>query len=313
MRPKLRARRDEGDGCGVGNADQVIAGLAARQRGIVTRPQLIGAGIERGAIKRRLRAGRLHSVHRGVYLVGHAVPPDGAREMAAVLACGAGALVSHRSAAHLWQLLRCPANQPPVDITLVRRDAGARTGIRTHRVRSLDRGDVQTLRGLPLTTPARTLLDLAAAVSRPELERAFAEAQARRLVNDGGIADQLDRNPGRAGVRALRRLVERGPALTRSEAERRMLGLIRAAHLPAPRVNTRLGPYEVDFLWTRQRLVVEVDGYAYHGNRRAFEGDRERDARLAAAGYTVIRITWRQLTSGPEAVVARLAAALVVR
>jgi len=293
----------------------VIAALAARQRGVVSRGQLLAAGLEGGAIKRRLRTGRLHPVHRGVYLAGHPTPMDGAREIAAILACGSGAVASHRSAAHLWQLLPYPANSGPVDVTLPGPKLGGRAGIRIHHVEALDQRDVRAIHGIPITTPARTLFDLAAVVSTGELERALAEAQVRRLVRRGDLVDQLERNGGRRGVRVLRQALEvaGGPAATRSEAERRMLALLRAAELPPPRVNARVGRYEVDFLWSERRLVAEVDGYAYHANRRAFERDRERDAALAAAGYTVLRVTWRQLVSTPEALIARLAAALAAR
>ncbi|MGH2993241.1 MAG: endonuclease domain-containing protein [Solirubrobacterales bacterium] len=182
-------------------------------------------------------------------------------------------------------------------------------------MRALDRCDVRAVDGIPVTSPARSLLDLASVLPTSELERALAEAQVRRIVTRRALVDQLERNRGRSGVRALRRAVEvpGGPAATRSEAERRLLRLVRAAELPVPRVNARLGRYEVDFMWREQRLVAEVDGYAYHANRRAFERDRERDAALAAAGYTVLRLTWRQLVNTPEAVVARLAAVLAAR
>lgn len=290
-----------------------IAQLAGRQRGVVARRQLLALGLESDAIKRRLRAGRLHSVHRGVYLVGHEAAPAGALEMAAVLACGAGAVVSHRSAARLWKLLPYPAASTPGEVTLVERDAGVRSGIRPHRVRTLPRRDVRTVNGIPTTAPARTLLDLAAVVSPDELDRAFAEAQVRRLVNTRALTDQIERNPGRRGLRGLRGLVEAGPAPTRSRAERLFLRLIRDAELPSPQVNSKLGPDEVDFLWAEHRLVVEIDGFGSHGNRRAFERDRVRDAKLAAAGYTVMRVTWRQLVARPEAVAARLAAALAIR
>ena len=134
-----------------------------------------------------------------------------------------------------------------------------------------------------------------------------------RLVDARGLESQIERNPGRRGVRALRRLVDSGPARTRSEAERRLLRLVREARLPKPRLNARVAGLEVDFLWPDQRLIVEVDGYAFHRGRRAFERDRQRDAALAAQGYTVLRVTWRQLVYEPQAVVARIAAALAVR
>jgi very-short-patch-repair endonuclease len=253
----------------------------------------------------------------------HAREPDGdgcavidaGRAIAAITARKRGVVTSHLSAANLHQLLHYPSQPSPVDVTVVGRQVARRPGIRIHRVRSLDRRDVRAIDRVPLTTPARTLLDLAAVVSTSQLERALAEAQVRRLTTPAALRDQLERNRGRAGTRALRKLVEipGGPAPTRSEAERRLLRLVRAAGLPRPLVNTQVGRLEVDFLWPAQRLVVEVDGFRFHSSRATFERDRERDAVLAASGYTVVRVTWRQLVDEPEAVVARIAAALAVR
>jgi very-short-patch-repair endonuclease/predicted transcriptional regulator of viral defense system len=315
MRGKLHAGGADGDECAVIDADRTIAAIAGRQRGLVTRTPLLAAGIDSRAIERRLRAGRLHAVHRGIYLVGHPVMPGGARELAALMACGRGAVVSHLSAANLHRLLPYRAQSGPVDITVVGRQVARRPGIRIHRVRSLDRRDVRTIDRIAITTPARTVLDLAVVVSTSQLERALAEAQVRRLTTRAALLDQLERNRGRAGTRALRTLVEvsGGPAPTRSEAERRLLRLVGAAGLPRPLVNTRVGRLEVDFMWSAQRLVVEVDGFRYHSSRASFESDRQRDAQLAASGYTVVRVTWRQLVNEPEAVVARLATALAVR
>ncbi|MGH2992528.1 MAG: DUF559 domain-containing protein [Solirubrobacterales bacterium] len=290
--------------------EREIAALAARQRGVVTRPQLLDIGLTRAAIDNRVKAARLHAVHRGVYLVGHAVPAEGARELAAVLACGPGSVISHRSAAALWRVLSVVRED--LDVTVPGRFQGHRPGIRVHRVAALDRGDVRRARGIPVTTPARTLLDLAAAVSPRELERALAEVHARRLAQDKELVALLARFPRRRGVTALRALIEadKVPALTRSEAEERLLTLIRRAKLPSPELNVRLGAHEVDLLWRDQRLVVEVDGFRYHSSRAAFERDRVRDAELGARGLRVIRVTWRQIVEGPEALVARIATAL---
>jgi very-short-patch-repair endonuclease len=304
-----------GDGCRVRNTtDRVIAALAARQRGVISRDQLLAAGVRDNPIKHRVRAGRLHPLHRGVYLVGHSVPADGARELAALLACGERSVLSHTTAARQWRLIP-GVPDAEIEITLVAHHAGTRPGIRVHRVSSLARKDVRTLDGLRVTTPARTLLDLAAVVRPAPLERALADALARNLVSERQITDQLTRNPGRPGTPTLRAAagLDGGPALTRSEAERRLLALIRAADLPIPHTNARVCRYEVDFLWPEHRLVVEVDGYAFHSHRRAFERDRERDAALAATGYLVIRVTWRQLTANPAAVTARIASALASR
>jgi very-short-patch-repair endonuclease len=288
-----------------------IAVIAARQCGVVTRRQLRDAGIGPEAIKRRIRGGLLHPVHRGVYLVGHPVPPAGAREMAAVLACGPNAYVSHTAAAFLHELLSHPAQPAPVHVTVAERDCGRRPGIEVHRVQHLPPDEIGRLDGIPLTSPARTLIDLSA-TSHAGLEQALAEAQVRRLVT---AVQLLQRAEGRSGAKRLRRLVgsQHGPALTRSEAERRMLTLIRKAALPSPKTNAQLNGYEVDFLWSESKLVVEVDGFAFHSTRAAFERDRARDAALVAAGYAVVRVTWRQLVEQPEAVVARVAAAIATR
>ena len=290
--------------------ERAIAELASRQRGVVTRNQLRANGVSLAAIDHRLRSGRLHSLYRGVYLVGHAVPPRGARDLGAVLACGPGSVLSHRSAAALWRLH--PAQPTVVDVTVPGRRCDSKRGIRVHRVALLDRRDVRKLGGIPVTTPARTLLDLAADVRGRELERAVAEAEARRLTNRSQLLSLIARVAPRPGVAALRSLLtdDRRPALTRSEAEERLLALIRAAELPAPAVNVSVAGQEVDFLWPDRRLVVEVDGFAFHSHRAAFERDRKRDAVLAALGYRVIRVTWRQIVASPEAVVARIAGAL---
>jgi very-short-patch-repair endonuclease len=298
------------------NTDRLIAGLASKQRGVVSRAQLIAAGIHTDAIKLRARSGRLHPVHRGVYLVGHSKPMHGAREMAAVLACGPGAVASHVSAAHLLKLLPYPANPRPVDVTVPGgRDPAKRAGIRIHCVELLDRRDTRRVHSIPITTPARTLLDLATVLPPYLLERTIAEAQVRRLATRRDLLDQLRRNRGRRGTRVLRHVLdlEGGPAFTRSRAERRLLKLVRAADLPTPETNARLHGYEVDFLWRDQRLVVEFDSFRFHSPRARFERDRARDAALAAAGYTVIRVTWRQLVDTPELVVARIAGALALR
>jgi very-short-patch-repair endonuclease len=295
--------------------DAVIAQLASRQRGVVSVEQLHAAGFDTAAIKRRARAGRLHRVHRGVYLVGHAAAPERAAEVAALLACGVGSVVSHRSAARLWGLPTFRDWKTPVEITVPGRDPGRRPGITTYRARELEPRDRRRVDGLPATAPARTLLDLAAILPIAELEVVFLDAHARSLLKDGDVADTLSRHQGRRGAKALRSLVAfaaRG-GLTRSEAERRMLALVRAAALPDPRRNARVDRLEVDFLWPDQKVIVEVDGYAFHSGKRSFEGDRERDALLVARGYVVLRVTWRQLVARRDAVIARVAAALALR
>lgn len=250
----------------------------------MTREVLLDAGVTRRQIERRLEAGRLHRVHRGVYAVGHpALPPLGA-EQAALLAMGADAALSHTSAARVLGLL--PAGGP-VHVTHWGRHRQGPAAIRVHRVATPP--PTWTRDGMRITTPARTLADLTRAVDARTVVAATNEAQIRRLVP-----------PPADGF-------------TRREAERRLKALIRRARLPRPQHNARLQGYEVDVLWREHRLVAEVDGYAFHHTREAFERDRRRDTALHLAGYAVLRITWDRLTREPEAVVADLAAALATR
>jgi very-short-patch-repair endonuclease len=249
---------------------------------------------------------------RGVYLVGHRIAPLGAWEIAAVLACGKGAVVSHLSAARLLTLLPYPAQPRPIHVTVCGRQPNARPGIRRHRVRHLDPRDIRTRNRITVTTPARTILDLAGSEPHRVFERALAEAQARRLVTRRHLEAVLERNRRRPGAGVLRAALasEATPAWTRSEAEERFLALIRSAGLPPPEANVRLGPHEVDFLWRTKRLVVEVDGFRFHSSRAAFERDRVRDAELQAHGLRVMRVTWRQIADKPEVMLTRLDRAL---
>jgi very-short-patch-repair endonuclease len=290
--------------------DALIASIATRQYGVVSRSQLLAAGISDAAITTRIRRFRLHPLHRGVYAVGHTALVPLAREMAAVLACGEGAVVSHRTAAStIWHLI--DAIDDVIDITIPRSNR-RRPGLRVHRSRTLHPEDTQVVRGIPVTSVARTLVDLAEDVSDRELEVALDEATTRRLTTTASLTAAVERLHGRRGTSRLNGLLERDgePAFTRSEAEERLLALIRAANLSHPEVNARASRHTVDFIWRKQRLIVETDGYRFHSTRTAFERDRVRDAELTAAGFRVIRITWRQLEVEPLAIVARLAQAL---
>jgi very-short-patch-repair endonuclease len=232
--------------------------------------------------------------------------------MGAVLACGEGAVVSHLSAAHLWGLLPYPAQQRPIHVTVGTRHSRVRPGIRLHRAVRLDRDDIRTFQRIPVTTPARTILDLAGTERHRVFEQALAEAQARRLVTGRHLEAVLERSSRRPGAGVLRAALasEATPAWTRSQAEERFLALVRSAGLPEPEVNVRLGPYEVDFLWRAVGLVVEIDGYAYHASRAAFERDRLRDADLQADGLKVMRVTWRQIVHAADEVLGRVLRAL---
>jgi very-short-patch-repair endonuclease len=265
--------------------------FAARQHACVTAAQLAAAGCSARTIGRLVADGVLRRKHKGVYVLGPVEPPL-ARYAAALLAVRDGVL-SHHAAAAVYEILPPPGE---IDVTTTARGPRSRQGIRVHLATRLPPSAVRLHHRLRLTSPERTLRDLAK-TRHPQLERAAAEAHARRLVT----ARTLDAIVG-----------THDPAFTRSEAERRLLALVRAADLPPPRTNARLGPYEVDFLWPEQRLIVEVDGFAFHSSRAAFERDRARDADLHARGYRVIRVTWHQIARAPHVVVARLAAALAL-
>jgi very-short-patch-repair endonuclease len=288
-----------------------VAAVAERQKGNVTREQLIACGLGPDAVDNWVKSGRLISKHRGVYRLGHDAAPAYADEMAAVLACGDGAVLSHGSAARLWGLLSRPDSPRPISVLLAGRNPGLKPGIRIHRTRSLPRAETTRRHDIPVTTPTRTLLDLASEASTNTLARALNEAQVLGLARPADLLPLLAGHPRHRGASTLRALVG-GPdvAMTRSEAERRFLALTEAAKLPRPRVNARVGAYEVDFLWPGQRLVVEVDGFRFHSSRVAFERDHARGADLAAIGYTTIRVTWRQIADEPHALVARIAQAL---
>ena len=232
--------------------------------------------------------------------------------MAAVLACGDSAALSHRSAGALWRMVARDGWRGPIDVTLSRGARARRKGIHARLIRSIRADELTTFARIPVTTPARTLLDLAATLSPDRLERASAIAAREHPGVAGDIAKLLDRHPRSAGRSVLRSLLDRstGPELTRSEAESRFLALVRRSRLPPPAVNVRVEGLEVDFLWRRERLIVETDGFAFHGSPAAFERDRARDGRLLAAGYRVLRITWRQLESSPETVLVQVAQAL---
>lgn len=183
-----------------------------------------------------------------------------------------------------------------------------------HERQTLSTADTRILDGLPITSPARTLVDLAATMPLEALDIALAEAQVLRLVTPAAVRAALARAPRQPGTAALRGLLDGGHgAPTRSELERTMLRLLARAGLPRPRVNTRIARYEVDFAWPAHRLVVETDGWSAHGHRRAFERDRARDVDLQAGGWTVVRMTWRQLTAEPLRAAARLAQLLALR
>ena len=283
-----------------------LVALAREQHGVVTTRQLAALGLGRHWIAHRTRTGWLRRLHRGVYLVA-AIEPPLARPMAAALACGRGALVSHYPATVLRGLLPGPVDT--LEVTVVGRNARDRAGITVHRAAFLHPEDATSHHGIPVTSPARTLLDLATQATPRNLARAVEEALVLKLVTEHSLNAQFVRYPNHRGITATRQAMPQAPKLTRSEAERRLLELIRAAGLPEPETNVRVAGREVDFFWRDHALVVEVDGYAFHASRAAFERDRRRDVALRAHGIDTVRVSWTQIVDEPMALVALLARA----
>lgn len=284
--------------------DAAIAAIAERQHGVIARHQLTELGAGRGAIDRRVQRGRLHQVHRGVYGVGHAVLSREGRWIAAVLATGAGAVLSYQSAAALWGIR--PTARSQIDVTTPRK-LNARPGVHPHRA-VLSPDEITTTDRIPTTTPARTLLDLAAVLSNQAMAKAVNEAEVLRLADHVSLTELLKRHTNARGTKALRRILgSHLPPITRSELQDRFIAFLDDAVLPRPYVDTVIEGIEVDSVWPAHRLIAELDGYDIHATRRAFEDDRARDRRLQVRGWRVVRITWRQLHDNPKQLAAELA------
>lgn len=285
-------------------ADRKLAALAKRQHGVVSIRQLLALGITHDAVWARVAAGRLHRIHVGVYAVGHAKLSLRGRWMAAVLAYGRGALLSHRDAAALWGIRA--VTDGSIDVTMDTRAGRARRpGLTPHRCQ-IHSEDRKRLDGIPVTSVSRTLLDLAEVLDPHGLQRAYEEAARIRALDVGAIERLLARSNGRRGVGALRALLDYdpGPAADAvSELERLFCDLIRDAGLPMPSVNVLVEGFLVDAYWPAARLVVELDGYEYHRDREAFERDHAKLGRLRLAGYEVLPLTYLQVTEEPEWVV----------
>jgi very-short-patch-repair endonuclease len=288
-------------------ADEAIAALATRQHGVVSRAQLLDLGLGAGAIKHRVRLGRLRPLHRGVYAVGHRALRREAWWTAAVLAAGPGAALSYRTAAELWRIRG--TSRARIDVSAPRhRRSTAR--LELHEI-ELQPDEVTIEHGIRVTTPARTLFDLATVVSPQHLKAAMDEAEVRRLTSPTSLDALLKRYPGRRGTTALKRILDdAGRSVPTSVLERRFLTLLDAHRLPRPEIN-RLSDYgELDATWYDERLIVECDGFAAHGTRTAFERDRAKDRELVTAGWRVVRITWRQLDADGDTIAEQLRALL---
>ncbi|MFL5894095.1 MAG: DUF559 domain-containing protein [Thermoleophilaceae bacterium] len=287
--------------------------VAARQHGVIARWQLVNLGLTRHQIAHLVATGWLHPVFRAVFAVGHRQISQEGHWLAAVLAGGDGAILSHCSGTSLWRILPPARGVIHVTAPAKRRD---QDGLRIH-VAHLEPHEIRTRNRIPVTSPERTLLDIAATSAR-HLDKAIREAIYLRLVSPSSLVAAVHRYAGRPGCKALRKAADEadltaGP--TKEELEHRFRRFIKRHRVPVPRFNAplRIDGIEVhpDCLWSAHRLVVELDSAQAHLNRRAFEADRARDRALQVAGYRVIRITWRQLDDDPEQIASHLSAILL--
>jgi very-short-patch-repair endonuclease len=287
--------------------EQELARLAGAAHGVVTRAQLLAAGITTGELKQRLRSGTLLREHRGVYRVGHRAESVEACYLAAVLACGPGALLCDAAAGHLLVLTR---GRPPAPEVLARTERRV-AGVRTHRSRRIDRRDATVWRGVPVTTVARTLVDLAATLTLDDLARACHEAGVRYATTPRDVDEVLARRPGRPGAKKLRAVLRGDAHVTLSGLERRFLRVLRAAALELPMTNRPAGGRRVDCRWPDRRLIVELDSYRYHHSRHAWEQDRRREREARARGDEFRRYTYGDVFEQPTLMLAELRTLLV--
>jgi very-short-patch-repair endonuclease len=287
--------------------DLEIERFARHRHGVLTIAELERLGLSERAVRDRAAAGRLYRIHNGVYAADR--PTEKGRWVAALLACGPEAVLSHASAAALWDLAPDTAT---VHVNLPGAARATRPGVAVHGAR-LDPSEVVSREGIPCTTVARTLLDVAATQSQRRVEFALDRAEELRVFDLRELRAMLKLRRGQRGIAVLSKVLDTydGPDQARSPAERRMLALIRRARLPMPKVNAWIplsggNGYRPDLLWEDHRLVVEVDGRTHHARRLAFEHDRRRDRRLALAGYETRRYAAREIKREPDHVLAEL-------
>jgi very-short-patch-repair endonuclease len=283
-----------------------IWALVRRQHGAIARRQLLELGMSEEAIRWRISEGRLHPISRGVYAVGRPELTREGRWMAAVLACGPHACLSHESAAAHWKL-RPQSPHTPIDISLSAAVARRPKGIRVHRSRTLTAEEITTHRNIPTTTPLRTLIDLATILTPNRLEAAVNEADVLDLIDPESLRAALDHRRGQPGVRLLRKLLDRHTfRLTESELERRFLRIVRTAGMPIPETQEKIAG-RVDFHWPSLGLVVETDGWRYHRTPSRQARDNRRMQAHAAAGRTAIRVSHYEIRYEARRIAALLA------
>jgi hypothetical protein len=285
--------------------DLALAGLAARQHGHVTRRQLLALEWDTDRIARQLRAGRLIRVHTGVYAVGHVPPSPLGAAMAAVLACGPRAWLSHASAAVLWQILATFRGAFEVTVPVRRR----RPGVVVHRCAKMASADLTVHYGIPITSPARTLHDLAPRLTDAQLTRAYNDGRLAGYLRDDDLVEFL----GRTASPRLAAIVRPGEEPTRSDLEDAFLRFAATHGLPRPHVNVVVCGHRADAYFPDQQVVVEIDSVRFHGDRIAFETDRDRDAERLQAGIRTVRITDERMKQAPAREAERLRAILARR
>ena len=283
--------------------ERLLARLARNSYGVVTRRELLGAGITPEELRQRIQCGALLPVHRGVYRVGHLAPSREATYLAAVKASGNGALLAGRAAAHLWGLIR---GAPPAPEVISSRDSRPK-GFVAHHARGLDPRDAGRRLRIPVTTVPRTLVDLAACLPSPALARACHEAGVKYRVTPRQVDEVLGRRRNARGATTLRRILNGHEPVTLSKLESRFLARLRDAGLPLPQTNKPAGGRRVDCRWPQRRLTVELDSYRYHSSRHAWEMDRRREREARARGDEFRRYTYGDVCERPGAMLAELA------
>ena len=282
--------------------ERELARIAGASHGVVTRLQLLSAGVSRREIAARVEKGGLIRVHRGVYRVGHRAPSTDATYLAAVLAAGEGALLGGGAAAHLLLIVKGAA-PPPEVITRTQRRI---EGVTTHRCRSLDARDATKVRGIPVTTVPRTLVDIASELSVDALARACHEAGIRYGTTPAAVEEILARRPSTPGAKKLRRIIHGDVHVTLSTLEARFLELLRDEGLPLPVTNQKAGSRRVDCRWPEQQLTVELDGFQFHNSRHSWEQDRHREREARARGDEFRRYTYGDVFERPALMLGEL-------
>lgn len=272
--------------------------------------QLLDLGLSEEAIQRRIVLGRLRPIHRGVYAVGHSALTARGRRIGALLACGDGAVLSHQTAADHWNIR--PTASPRIHVSLTTRSGRRRPGIAIHRPRRLPTHEITRHEGLAVTTVARTLLDLADAVSVADLRKAIERSDDHKLFDGKQIHAVIAEHPGRRTKKLEKALDDADFGFKRSPLESDFLALCRRYGFPRPEVNVQVAGYEVDFFFREHRLVVETDGWTSHGRKRAFEADQVRDVAMAKAGLQHVRFSHDRIATKAEDVANDLSSLLAL-